>query len=60
MIDMATINREEAWQLLKQYNKEAFHLRHALTVEGIMKYFAKELGYADEAAINATCAESEA
>ncbi len=39
------ITREEAWKLLTQYNKDPFHLRHALTVEGIMKYFAKELGY---------------
>ena len=43
------MNREEAWNLLRQYNKESFHLRHALTVEGIMRYFAKELGYADQA-----------
>ncbi len=42
------ITREEAWNLLTAYNKESFHLRHALTVEGIMRYFAKELGYADE------------
>ncbi len=39
------ITREEAWALLTQYNKEPFHLRHALTVEGIMRYFARELGY---------------
>lgn len=39
------ITREEAWKLLTQYNKEPFHLRHALTVEGVMRYFAKELGY---------------
>lgn len=45
---MTTLTREKAWQLLTEYNKEPFHLRHALTVEGIMKYFAKELGYADE------------
>lgn len=44
-----TLTREAAWQLLTEYNKEAFHLRHALTVEGIMRYFANELGYADEA-----------
>ena len=44
-----TMTREEAWSLLNQYNKEPFHLRHALTVEGIMRYFAKELGFADEA-----------
>lgn len=46
---MADLTRSEAWKLLTKYNKEPFHLRHALTVEGIMKYFAKELGYADEA-----------
>lgn len=45
---MKKLTREEAWVLLTQYNKEAFHLRHALTVEGIMKYFARELGYQDE------------
>lgn len=43
------ITREEAWQLLTQYNKEPFHLRHALTVEGIMRYFAEDLGYQQEA-----------
>lgn len=42
------MNREEAWKLLTEYNKESFHLRHALTVEGIMRYFAKELGYGDQ------------
>ena len=35
-------------ELLKKYNKEEFHIRHALTVEGVMKYFAKELGYDEE------------
>ncbi|MDO4922179.1 MAG: hydrolase [Phascolarctobacterium sp.] len=42
------ITREEAWKLLTQYNKEPFHLRHALTVEGVMRYFARELGYGDQ------------
>lgn len=42
------ITREEAWTLLTQYNKEPFHLRHALTVEGVMRYFARELGYGDQ------------
>ena len=42
------MNREEAWKLLTEYNKESFHLRHALTVEGIMRYYAKELGYGDQ------------
>lgn len=44
-----TMTREEAWKLLTEYNKEQFHLRHALTVEGILRYFAKELGYETEA-----------
>lgn len=43
-----THTREDAWELLKEYNREPFHLKHALTVEGIMRYFAKELGYEDE------------
>lgn len=46
---MADLTRGEAWELLTKYNKEPFHLRHALTVEGIMKYFALELGYTEEA-----------
>ena len=41
--------REEAWQLLTEYNKDHFHLKHALTVEGVMHYFAEKLGYSDEA-----------
>lgn len=40
--------REAAWALLTEFNKEHFHLRHAVTVEGVMRYFAKELGYAEE------------
>lgn len=44
-----TLTREAAWKLLTDYNKDKFHLRHALTVEGIMRYFANELGYAAEA-----------
>ncbi|MBP5242444.1 MAG: hydrolase [Clostridia bacterium] len=43
------LTREEAWTLLTEYNQEPFHLRHAVTVEGIMRYFANELGYGDEA-----------
>lgn len=43
-----TLNREAAWSLLTEYNKEQFHLKHALTVEGVMRYFARELGYSDE------------
>ena len=43
------LTRDEAWELLQKWNQEPFHLKHAVTVEGVMKYFAKELGYADEA-----------
>lgn len=42
------LNREEAFKLLIEYNKESFHIRHALTVEGVMKYFAEILGYKEE------------
>lgn len=42
------ITREEAWNLLNEFNKEPFHIRHGEVVEGIMKYFARELGYGDE------------
>jgi predicted hydrolase (HD superfamily) len=41
-------NRTEAWELLTKYNKDPFHLRHAQVVEGVMRYFAKELGYGEE------------
>ena len=40
--------REEALALLQEYNKDEFHIKHALTVEGVMRYFAKELGYGEE------------
>lgn len=42
------ITREEALALLRKYNKEPFHLLHAFTVEGVMRWYAKELGYGDE------------
>ncbi len=42
------ITRETAWELLTEFNKEPFHLKHAVTVEGVMRYFAKELGYSEE------------
>ena len=44
---MANLTREEAWELVKEYNKDP--LRHALTVEGVMRWYANELGYSDEA-----------
>ncbi|MBR2619381.1 MAG: hydrolase [Firmicutes bacterium] len=42
------ITREEAFELLKKYNKEPFHIQHAETVEGTMRYFAEKLGYGDD------------
>ena len=44
----SSITRDQAWDLLRKYNKEPFHLQHALTVEGVMRWFAKELGYEAE------------
>ena len=44
-----TIDRQAAWNLLRQYNTDRFHLQHALTVEGTMRWYAQELGYGDEA-----------
>lgn len=46
---MEYIERNKALELLKQYNKDPFHLQHALTVEAVMKWYAKELGYGDDA-----------
>lgn len=43
------LTREEALDLLKKYNKEEFHIQHALTVEGVMRWYAQELGYGDDA-----------
>lgn len=42
------VSREAAFALLKQYNQDPFHIHHALTVEGVMKWFANELGYTDD------------
>ena len=42
------ITREQAFALLKKYNAESFHIRHALTVEGVMRWYARELGYGQE------------
>jgi predicted hydrolase (HD superfamily) len=44
----ARITRQQAWSLLRQYNKDAFHLQHALTVEGVMRWFAKDQGFSGE------------
>ncbi len=42
------MTRDEAWSLLNEYNHEPFHLQHAETVEGVMRWFARELGYGEE------------
>ena len=44
----SSVTREQALALLKKYNKEPFHIQHALTVEGVMRWYAKELGYGAE------------
>lgn len=43
------ISREQALELLQKYNKDPFHIQHALTVEGVMKWYAGELGYEEDA-----------
>ena len=42
------LDRAQAWALLTEFNHDPFHLHHARTVEGVMRYFAQELGYGDE------------
>jgi putative nucleotidyltransferase with HDIG domain len=43
------ISRDKAFELLRQYNQDHFHIQHALTVEGVMKWYAQELGYGEDA-----------
>jgi len=45
----SSLTREEAWKLFQKFNKDPFHVQHALTVEGVMRWFAKELGFGEEA-----------
>jgi predicted hydrolase (HD superfamily) len=40
----AGMTRDAAWELFRRHNKDPFHLQHALTVEGVMKWYARELG----------------
>jgi predicted hydrolase (HD superfamily) len=42
------MTREEAWNLLTEYNQDEFHLQHAQILEKTMMYFAEKLGYGDE------------
>lgn len=43
------ITREQALELLQKYNKDPFHIQHALTVEGVMRWYAGKLGYEEDA-----------
>ena len=52
---MSEITRAQALELLRKYNKEPFHILHGLTVEGVMRYFATDLGYDDQADFWALC-----
>ncbi len=48
------ISRDAALAALKKYNKEPFHIQHGLTVEGVMRWYANELGYGEDADFWAT------
>ena len=45
----SSITRQQAYELLTKYNPDPFHIQHALTVEGVMRWYANELGHGDEA-----------
>lgn len=49
-----SITREQAWELLTRHNRQPFHLKHAVILEGVMRYFADSLGFGDEADFWAT------
>ena len=49
------LTREDAIALLRKYNKEPFHILHGLTVGGVLKWYANELGYGDEAGFWEIC-----
>ena len=49
------ITREQALALLKKYNQEPFHILHGLTVEGVLRYYAQDQGYGEEADFWALC-----
>lgn len=51
---MKTIDREKALALLKKYNKDPFHIRHALTVEAVMGWFSRKLGFGEDEAFWST------
>ncbi len=45
----SNISYDEAFELLKKYNTEPFHIQHGLTVSGVMRWFAQEEGFGDDA-----------
>lgn len=46
---MEYIERDKAFELLKKHNQDPFHIQHGLTVEGVMKWYAQEMGYGEDA-----------
>lgn len=42
------MNRQEALDLFLQHNKDTIHLKHALAVEGAMRYFAQKYGESED------------
>lgn len=52
---MAIPTREQAFELVKKYNKDPFHVKHSMTVEGVVKWFANELEYGDDAEFWGLC-----
>ena len=48
------ISRDAALAALKKYNKEPFHIQHGLTVEGVMRWYANQLGHGEDADFWAT------
>ena len=49
------ITRAQALELLKKYNQEPFHILHGLTLEGTMAWYARELGFVEDAEFWALC-----
>ena len=44
----SNLTTQQAYDLLRKYNQESFHIQHALTVEAVMRWFARDLGYGDD------------
>ena len=40
---------EQAWELLSEYNEGDFHRKHGRIVGDVLRWYANELGYGDEA-----------